>query len=221
MTGPLLGYILEGIVAVLAWGVAARRRYHRPIAWGLSVMAVADIARGVLAAAFFAGKSGPYVGGARLLFHLDEALYLAGPAALAWMAVEIFIGKGGAHVAGVVALTWVVLVLGYPVPFRGEGLALVYLGAHVVACLVLGMATLAWYLRWPGRWMSGSGSLLLLYAASDVVTSLGPYADDPFNGWASIWQSLFVVHLAAVLMQLAMLLARSPGARVEAGARRS
>lgn len=213
MTGPAFGYVLATIAAVLAWGVAARSRYHRPVAIGLSAQALADITRNGLAAFYFAGKVGPFTGLTRILFHVDEALYLVGPVALAWMAVQLFLGAGGAHVLGAAGAAWVGLCVGYPEIWRGHALALAYLGAHLLAQVALLLAALAWYLRWPGRWMSASGYLLMLLAAGDAVVIVGPYAGDPYGSWASGWLALFAVHLTAILMQLAMLLARSPGAR--------
>lgn len=213
MTGPALGYVLALIAAALAWGVAARSRYHRPVAIGLSAQALADLARDGLAAFYFAGRAGPFTGMTRVLFHVDEALYLVGPVALAWMAVQVFLGAGGGHVLGAALAAWVGLCVGYPEIWRGHALALAYVGAHLLAHIALLLAALAWYLRWPGRWMSASGYILMLLAAGDAVVVVGPYAGDPFGSWSSSWLALFAVHLTAILMQLAMLLARSPGER--------
>jgi hypothetical protein len=210
----LLGYALEAILLpALAWRVARLRRYHLPIAIGLTVIGVADAARALLAAFYFAGKATPYIDEARVVFHLDEALYLAGPAALAWMAVQLLVGRGGAHVVGAAAMAWCGLIVGYPHPFRGATLGLVYLGAHGVAGLVVVSSVALWYMANRGRWMVVSGYLLLLYLAGDVVAVAGPYAGDPFTSWASSWLSLLGLHLTAVMVHIAMLLARPPAVR--------
>lgn len=207
----ILGYVLEVLILpVLAWRVARTRRYHRPIAVGLTVIGVADGARALLAAFFFAGKTGPFVGDARMVFHLDELLYLAGPAALAWMALQLLRGGDGGHVVGAAALAWAGLVVGYPSPFRGAPLGIAYLVAHGIAVVITVAAVASWYSRHKGRWLPVSGYLILLYLAGDVVAVLGPYAGDPWGSWSSTWLALLGLHLTASMVHVAMLLARPP-----------
>lgn len=207
----ILGYVLEVLILpVLAWRVARTRRYHRPVAAGLTVIGVADGARALLAAFFFAGKAGPYTGDARMVFHLDELLYLAGPAALAWMALQLLQGGGGAHVVGCAAFAWTGLVVGYPVPFREAPLKIAYLVAHCIAVVIAIGAVASWYRRHKGRWLPVSGYLILLYLAGDLVAVLGPYAGDPFGSWDSTWLALLGLHLTAAMVHVAMLLARPP-----------
>lgn len=216
VTGPaldllILGYVLEVLILpVLAWRVARTRRYHLPIAVGLTVIGVADGARALLAEFFFAGRSGPYVGDARMVFHLDELLYLAGPAALAWMAVQLFRGSGGANIVGGAAMAWAWLIVGYPSPFRGGPLKVAYLVAHCLGVVITVGAVGRWYKAHKGRWLPVSGYVILLYLAGDVVDVLGPYAGDPYGSWESTWQALLGLHLTTALIHVAMLLARPP-----------
>lgn len=211
---PVAGYIAEVTTAALAWVVAARRRYHRAIRTGLTAIAVADLARGALAEWWFRGRAAPFTGVARAVFHLDEALYLVGPGALAWMAVQLFRGTGGAHVVGAGLALFVLLVLGYPVPLRGDVLGQAYLGTHIAAAVVTIAAVVGWYRKVPGRWMTASGTVLLLYVVADAVLVIGPFGGNPFEDWSESWLALFALHLSAVLVQVAMLIARRPGVRV-------
>lgn len=62
--------------------LAKRRPDHRPIAWALGAVVVADLVG--LALAPTLGSRGPYIGWQRLAFHADEARFLVWPLALQW-----------------------------------------------------------------------------------------------------------------------------------------
>lgn len=205
----ILGYVLEAIVIpTLAWRVARTRRYHRHVAAGLTVNGIADAARAILAAVYFDGKHGPYVGVDRIVFHVDEMLYLAGPASVAWMAIQLFHGSGGAHVIGGAALGWVMLVLGYPSPWRGGPLLIAYASAHGIAVFLTMASILGWYKRNAGRWLPASAFIPLLYMVGDALDVVGPFAGDPWGSWESTWRALLGLHLMAAMIHVVMLLAK-------------
>jgi hypothetical protein len=76
---PLLvaGYVFSITATVLAWAIVAQRPEHRPVALLLSLGLAADLAQRVLVSAVL-NVPGPYAGGARLAFHVQEAAFIVG-----------------------------------------------------------------------------------------------------------------------------------------------
>jgi hypothetical protein len=86
----LLASLLQLAAAISAGCLARRRLDHRPVAIALAVATVASLLRAarwrwLVATDRF--PPGPYHGWARVGFHVEQALWLAGPAALAWVAL--------------------------------------------------------------------------------------------------------------------------------------
>lgn len=99
-----LGILLAGALAALAWRHAQARPRHRPIALLISAGIFADLTRRALALIILGPArqllgGAPYGGGARVAFHVDQALLLLYPAALAAVALIVFARRGWLPVA--------------------------------------------------------------------------------------------------------------------------
>jgi uncharacterized membrane protein len=82
--------------AVSAVALARFRADHRPFAAFLAWIALSDALRAVLAMRFGLIRplgSPPFTGFARIAFHIDEAIGLSGPAALAITTILLFVRR--------------------------------------------------------------------------------------------------------------------------------
>jgi hypothetical protein len=75
---PLLvaGDVSSVTATVLAWPIVAQRPEHRPVALLLSLGLAADLVQRVLVSAVL-NVPGPYAGGERVAFHVQEAAFIA------------------------------------------------------------------------------------------------------------------------------------------------
>ena len=112
---------LEFLAACLAAVVAKQRLETRPIAMCLVIIAVADLIR--LAISPWLGGSGrPFTGWQRLLFHIEQALFLTWPAGLAATCSYVFLRRRPRPVFVLYLIIVAVLIVGYPA-IRGHHLA--------------------------------------------------------------------------------------------------
>jgi hypothetical protein len=134
--------------AVSAVRLARARRDHRVFAVFLVWVASVDILREALALRFDLLRpldSPPFTGATRVAFHIDEAIGLSAPAAMAIATVMLFARRRwlalfpGLAWAGAVAY----LATHYPA-IRGEALRLVYLGADLAALAVAAASIITW-----------------------------------------------------------------------------
>lgn len=176
------GYALQGVGAVLAWRIAARLSYHRPAAWFLAAYAVADVARAVAALLVLEIAPRPFVGGARVVFHVDQALFVLQPIALLALALRVWPDRSTRHLWGAAALLVAYLVVAYP-GLRGDPLGRVYLVVHVV-CLAAAWGCFGWWCwRRPGRWPTWTEGITLVWIAADTALLAGPWARRVFVDW--------------------------------------
>jgi hypothetical protein len=207
MTAPgVFAWALQALTIALAWMLARRRPQHRPFAWFASVMLAVDVVHVALNLGPLDAPR-PYAGFRRVLFHVDQALFLSWPVGLAAVAWIVFLERRlwwPPVLAGVVAL--VVFVVGYPSPFRGATLMAAYALTHaaaVVACLV---AMALWTRRRaPPRPEHACTSLTVLL---DCALFAGPYAPPapaPLEMWnlaqllsVGIWACLALIHAGAL-----------------------
>lgn len=191
--------LLAAVVAV-SWWVAARRTEHRPVALFLSLSLASDLARWALTTLVLipgAERSGgaPFTGWYRAACDLDNALFLAGQAGLAALAMWVFLRRRPWAVAVAWALAVAALDVAYPIT-RGEVLQRCYLAAE--------LATLAFfagcYVLWWGRREKPSFSNVctLLLGCGEVAILLGPYSRNIFTSWdiaQAMYTTLYVVLL--------------------------
>jgi hypothetical protein len=174
------------VAAISAVALARRRVDHRPIALALVVVTVASLGRAAMHAWVLRG--GPYAGWARAAFHLEQALWLAGPATLAWVTLvalhprcamcpkapildRIHREANQIVLAGLVGPIWVTLsaacVCLYPA-LRDGPLRLFYLAAQLSALLVCVASVVAWLRRWGHREVTLPAAIVLLLVACSL-----------------------------------------------------
>jgi len=215
---PFAIYVGQGAVATLAWKVARRRVYHRPLALYLVLLAVTDALRGLLhllvldPARAALGPVPPFEGALRGLWHLDQALFLALPVGLALTALRLF---GVAivplvHVVGAAGFGEAVLAVGYPT-LRGKLLGMIYVGVALACQGVTWGAVIRWLTRDRGTWPLPTETLLVLYAGADLALLLGPKAfGDIFAAWPLANGSYLALQVVSVAFHLAWLRGMPP-----------
>ncbi len=221
---PLAIYVGQGGVAWLACKVARLRSYHRPFATYLVLLAVSDLLRRLLhlvildPARVAMGSGPPFEGAVRVVWHVDQALFLALPVGLALAALQLFrvVYVPLVHVLGAASLCETVLALGYPT-LRGKTLGMVYVGVALACQAVTWGSVGRWLLRERGTWPLPSQTFVVLYAGADLALLLGPRAlGDIFNAWPLAEGSYLALQVVSLAIHLAWLRALSPPAAVSA-----
>lgn len=191
--------------AALAVLLARRDRQHRPVAIALWIMAGAALVRLALDAPL--SVAGPHVGWTRALFHIDQALLLAGVFALPWVACVTLWDRFRRYPwPSMWIFGWLVSVamvaLDYPT-LRGDALRRVYLAAELGTLFVCALAIVLWLRR------LGSLSRAQVAGGLDPVPPKpGVVADDttfpPGPGTSPRWYTIATV-LVLVLGDAALL----------------
>jgi hypothetical protein len=205
--------VLHAAVVVLAARLARRRREHRPVAIFVAVTLAADLARwGIIFVCPWIQHPGPFGGLPRLIFHIDQALFLSWPLGIMATAWVVFL-RGGPWVplaAGAVA--WAALAAGYPT-VRGDVLA----GAYTAIWAVCALTSLAGAGVWTRRNAHPrpehvSTLLIALLELSLVTEPCLPTAPRPFDSWhlaqftyLALWAGLLLVHAGAIWRGFLML----------------
>jgi hypothetical protein len=184
MTSWWAGIGLASVVVALAWLVARKRPEHRYAAGALTVGLAADVVRKailvwvLLPAEVIAGEA-PLSGSARLACDIDNALFLAYPAALAALSLWTFLRRRPWSVALAYALLVAGLAVAYPAT-RGDVLARVYVGADLAAVVVTIGAFVMWFWRRdPPTLTHGVAALLGLAELATLI----PYRFSIFESW--------------------------------------
>lgn len=191
------GIGLAAIVVLLAWSVARRRPEHRLVAGALTLGLAADLARqaivlGVLRPARAASDGAPLSGIAGVACDVDNALFLAYPAALAALSVWTFLHRRPWPVLVAYALTVAGLAAAYPAS-RGEALARTYMGAELAAVAVTAGAFVMWFWRREPPTLTHGVTLLL--GACEIATLI-PYRRHLFSSWTiaqAAYMTLYVI----------------------------
>jgi len=184
------GVGLSCAAIALAWIEQSTRREHAPIAWLLSAELVADLLRRALAAvALGAGPPGgqPYTGGLRVLFHVDQGLFLVWPVGLAAAALVVLAKARARWALGGGVLAVAILTAGYPT-IRRELLARAYLGIELASLgCVVASGALWWRRHERPSLTSGSVLVLSCIEAGTLIAYRQP--------WAEGWTAAAVIYL--------------------------
>jgi hypothetical protein len=192
---------LSATVVLAAWAVARRRPEHRPIASLLSAGLVADLARQgigvyVLQPTRAAAGGLPFTGAARFAFHVDQALFLSWPAALAACAVLVYLGRRPWPVALVYGLAVTLFTMAYPA-LRGAPLGRAYLGAELAALAVCLGTFITW--AWRREAPDLTRSVMFIISAVELVTLL-PYRKGPFAFWPLAQASYMTLYVVLIIL---------------------
>jgi hypothetical protein len=194
---PLLvaGYVLSITATVLAWAIVPKRPDHRPVALLLSLGLAADLVQRVLVSTVL-DVPGPYQGGARVAFHLQEAAFVAWPFGVVAAVVAAFPRRRPWPVLPAWALAVLVLAAGYPA-IRGDVLRKAYLAIHLGALAVALGVFLAWIRHRQAMGLTRGAVLAVL--AVELFLLFGPYRGSVFTSWA-VAQGAYVTLYAALSM---------------------
>jgi hypothetical protein len=202
-------YTLSTLAMLLAWAVARRRSEHRAVALLLTFGLASDAVRRLLWTLVPAPPLGapPLQGLARVVGHLEHALFLGWPFGIAAVAVWTLARRQPRLVALLYLAAVACLVVSYPT-IRGEGLRRFYLAAELTSLLI----SLAALLPALGRIRQGEQpatvsmvSAGLLIAGHFAAVVFGPYRFGLFGAWNLAQTSYLVIYGAQVALHGAWL----------------
>jgi hypothetical protein len=123
----------------------------------------------------------PFAGFARAWYHLETALVIGWPCALALTTWRLFVwGKGVAWALPWGAWIGCTLMLAVEHPMPPGWTAHVF---HVVEALGVVVAWRAIWRGWPRSWGAEHRALVVLVAVETVVLILGPFGRDLYRDW--------------------------------------
>jgi len=200
-----LARLTQIAAAVSAVLLARRRADHRPFAVYMVSVTVANTMRAMLTAWWCPIRplgSPPFTGSARLAFHVDEAVGLALPAALAITAIVLFAERR--RLAVVPALAWIggvaYLCASYP-EVRGEQLRRVYLAAELGAlCIAAGAITLWTWRRLPPT--PARVALLAVVIVDGVTLIAGAWRYGFWDHWHLQQIALTLLYATLTILQV-------------------
>ncbi len=200
----VFGYLLETVVAVLAIYLARARIYHRPAAIYVTILAVADVVRGVFGQVAFT-HPGPYAGALRSVYNLDQILTLAEPVGLAWVALAVFWPSRIAwreRLLSVAAFVAAAICVSYP-QVRDASYQRALLGVWIGAQGIAWTSAIAWRVRAPNAWPQLTHRLVLIYASGQLVAQAGPViAGSIFADWRVGFGACVLLQLVAIVQQV-------------------
>jgi hypothetical protein len=151
---------------------------------------VVDLVRWAIQACVLARSARPFTSMPRLLFHVDQAGFVAWSAGLVLLTLVVFQPRSRAASRGweaaFVGCSWAgvlgVLVGTYP-ELRGKALGHVYTVLHVASVAV----TLLVIMRtWrTGAWFNTARRVTTVLVVGDAATIFGPYLGEPFAYWST------------------------------------
>jgi hypothetical protein len=167
-------FVLMFLASVTAVGVARRMPEYRPVAAVLVVILAANIIRQIIEPYIITSPGDPpLTGTARVLGHIEQALYLLDPFAIAAGSIALFLERRPWPLIPFWAALVAALVLTYPLS-RGAVLRQVYLDVELAALVVSVGALLTWARRWE-RVEQHRRAMALIIAADAVIVVLGPW----------------------------------------------
>jgi len=195
-----LGIALTAALMTLAWGLARTHAAHRPIALFFSASLIADLVRRALAVVVLGPARAelglaPYAGGARVVFHIEQAGALWRPAGLAALAAVVLGRRRAKPYAAAWAAGAAILAVSYPA-VRGAALARAYLAGDLAALAALAAHGLAWWGR-GDRPSITEGSVLVL-GLVELAAALA--YRQPFGGGWAVAQVVYVIAFAALIV---------------------
>jgi hypothetical protein len=180
MAAGWIHYVLNLALAALAWAWARRDPSHRVFAWLVAWYAGGDLAR-IGLAALREDAPRPYRGFARLVFHLDQALFLSWSFLFVAVAAHYFLRSRPWIVLGAWIATFAIC-LDYPTVSR-EVLIALYRTVGL-GCVVATWGCIGWAIAKRAEIQPRLAHLMLiLYGVVDVVTNLVPMARDYLGNW--------------------------------------
>ncbi len=180
-------YALSALATVLAWLQARRSAEHRPIAWLLSAGLAVDLVRRALRTFYIVPvirplRGHPLTGVPLAVSHVNDALFLTWPAALAACALVVYVGRRP-WPAGV---AWGTVVAGLVVlhPYESTGMLGRTLTASQLLAVIVALGCAAtWYMR-PSRELTTTAQAsLAVIVAGELASMTGAWRIGVFDDW--------------------------------------
>jgi hypothetical protein len=189
----------------LAWAVARKRPQHRSVAALLTFGLAADVVRQVLqwvvlVPAYAALAGAPATGWVRVAGHVEQALFLAYPAALAGTMLWIYIARRPWPVAIGYVITALALVASYPA-LRGEPLGKIYLGFQLACVAVMVGAFVHWVLFRKNPPTPSHFVVALMSVVEIANVTVGPWRVGLFDRWNLAQLGYCMLYAALILVQ--------------------
>jgi hypothetical protein len=199
-------YLLRAAVVALALALARRRQQYQIVAAFLTSLAALDLLRFYVVRPLYLGQTTPYAGAARFWFHVGEVIFIGWPVGIAAVALRVFLARRPVAPLLAGAAASVALVVGYPWPFRGDGLAYFYTAAQVAAVLTGIACAAVWTKRGDHlRPEHATSTLLTLLSAALFAGPLKPVDPHPFEMWSAaqivysmLWTAILLVQMGAI-----------------------
>jgi hypothetical protein len=198
-----VGYVLSALATALAWLVCRHRVEHRPIALLLTLGLTSDIVRRllhvfILAPAHARTDPGPLVAGARGAYHVEQALFLAWPAALVAAVLTVFLKRR----PWLIGIAWVVAIAGLALTYpemRSEALRRAYLGVELATIAISLGAMIQW--GWAREWPTLTHGILMAFIGAEIAVVWGPWRSGPFFGWTAAQIMYAVTYFVVTILQ--------------------
>jgi len=197
----LATYLLSALATALAWTLARRSVEHRPVAYLLSAGLAVDLVRRALRISYIlpvvrSMRGQPLSGLPLVASHVNDALFLIWPAALAACALFVFMKRKPWPVLAAYTATIAGLVFFHPYESTGM-LGRVFTSFQLV-CVVASLGFAAtWYLSPSTERTSTAQASVTVIVAGELATFVGAWRVGVFDNW-HISQILYLL-LYAVL----------------------
>lgn len=198
-------YGLSAVAMVLAWTLARRSAEHRPIAWLLSAGLGVDLARRALRTFYIVPvirplRGHPLTGLPLAVSHVNDALFLTWPAALAACALVVYLGRR----PWPAAMAWLAVVAGLVAfhPYESTGmLGRALTGAQLAGVAVALGCAATWYLSTSRAPTTTAQASLAVIIGSELATLVGSWRVGVFDNW-HVSQILFLLlYVLLVVLQ--------------------
>jgi hypothetical protein len=199
-------YVALVIATALAWALARRKPEHRPIAYLWTVGLASEVAlsalRPVLVQVRATLGDATWTGWPRVAAHIDQALFMAWPAALAATALVVFLGRKPWPVMACYAIIVAAVVALHP-KARDGSLPRVYAAVQMTGLLVAVGSAAMWYLRsrqTRGRATTAQAVLMFILAV-EVPSIAGAWRIGIFANWHLSQIAYLIMVVLQILLQ--------------------
>jgi hypothetical protein len=187
-SGPPAGYVLflstvaQIAAALLAVLLSRKRSEHRAMALFLSAVAISNLVLVgfLLAGSPVAAPALPFVGMARVTFHIRQAFYIVWSFGLMASFTAIFTKSKTKLFLYAYVIAVLVLVCGYST-IHGAVLVKAYYALEIVGILVSAGMLIQWSWRRESPSITHGTAIMLLFC--EVAVLIGPWQNDIYAGW--------------------------------------
>jgi hypothetical protein len=198
------------IATVLAWELALWRPEHQPIAYLLTVELASNVAQRAMHPVLLHWLAtlgdATWTGWPRVVAHVSQALFMVWPAALAAIALVVFLGRKPWPVMACYAVVVAGLVALHP-KARDGSLPRVYAAVQMVGLLVAVGSAAMWYLssRRTRRRANTAQAALMFILSVEVPSIAGAWRIGIFAHWHLAQIAYLIMFVLLILLQAVFL----------------